>query len=242
MTNQRAVIGDNGPPLTPFEEISTEIADLFQTAKDFCDGEPITSQAMHDDIEKLHDMLHESGKRAEEMRVAEKKPLDDAVKAIQAKYNPLVQDKKGKVALGKEACASLLAPWRNKIRLEKEEAARKEREEAVRIAQEAQDAIRASAGNLAAREEAESLLKEAKAVTRYANRADKAAVTGNRLRSIWLATLKAESDALPAALDYYYDRNPGAFRTLICDLAAADVRSGARDIPGFVVTETKVAA
>lgn len=74
----------------PFTAIKQEIEDLFDEAKNFADGEPITTQDMHDDIERLYDGLHDAGKRLEELRVAEKKPLDDAVQAIQDKYNPLI--------------------------------------------------------------------------------------------------------------------------------------------------------
>lgn len=239
--NPRAVVGNNNPPPTAYERIRETIHDLFDEAKNFADGEPIASQDMHDAIEKLYDMLHDAGKRADEARVEEKKPLDDAAKEIQDRYNLLIgntKSVKGKVVLGKEALGTLLTPWRNKVAAEKEAAARAAREEADRIAREAEAAIRASAGNLEEREKAEELLAEAKQVERFAKRADKAATTGTGLRTIWHCTLEDEG----AALDWAYGRDPGAFKALVQSMAEGVVRGGMRSVPGFRVHDERVAA
>lgn len=232
----------NLPPKThnmdPFLLIKQEIEDLFDEAKNFADGAPIDSQDMHDAIEKLYEGLHEAGKRADAMRVEEKEPLDKQVQAIQDKYNPLIQPKKGKVALGKDALGVLLAGWRKKIADEKAEAARKAREEADRIAAEAQAAIRSSSGNLEARVEAEELLAQAKQVERFARRQDKAATTGTGLRTVWRAEPQDES----AALDWAYGRDAARFIALVQQIADEAVRGGARSVPGFRVWDDKVAA
>lgn len=222
----------------PYTIVKHEIEDLFDEAKNFADGEPIDSQGMHDAIEKLYDGLHEAGKRADDLRVEEKKPLDAAVQAVQDKYNPLIQPKKGKVALGKEALGTLLAAWRKKLADEKAEAARLARVEADRIAAEAQAAIRASSGNLEARVEAEELLEQAKKVERFAKRADKAATTGTGLRTIWRCTLEDEAKAL----DWAYGRAPERFNELVQSMAEETVRAGMRSVPGFRVWDDKVAA
>lgn len=230
------------PPKThnqdPFIVVKQEIEDLFGEAKNFADGEPIDSQEMHDAIEKLYDGLHEAGKRADALRVEEKKPLDAAVQDVQDKYNPLIQPKKGKVALGKDALGTLLAAWRKKLADEKAEAARQARIEADRIAAEAQAAIRASSGNLEARVEAEELLEQAKKVERFAKRADKAATTGTGLRTIWRCTLEDEAKAL----DWAYARAPERFKGLVQSMAEETVRAGMRSVPGFRVWDDKVAA
>lgn len=230
------------PPRThnhdPFALIQEEIQNLFDEAKNWADGEPISSQPMHDEVERLCDMLHDAGKRADAMRVEEKRPHDEAAQAVQDKYNPLVQAKKGKVALGKEALGVLLAAWRKKVADEKAEAARLARIEADRIAAEAQAAIRASVGNLAAREEAEAMLKEAKAADKRAKRDDKAATIGTGLRSVWRAELVDEEKAL----DWAFKRAPEAFRALVQGQADTVVRAGMRSVPGFRVWEDKVAA
>lgn len=236
---------NGGPPLddtpTAYETVKQEIEDLFEEAKHWADGEPITSQDMADAITTLHDSLHEAGKRADDARIAEKEPLDKAVKEIQDRYNKLIGNTKttgkGKVVLGKESLQTLLTPWRTRIAAEKEAAAKAAREEADRITREAEAAIRASAGNLEEREKAEVLLKEAKQVDRWAKREDKAATTGTGLRTIWHADLVDEG----AALDWAYGKAPERFKEVVQQMANEAVRSGLRSVPGFVVREERVA-
>ena len=234
-TNPRAVIGNNRPP---HEILFDEIQELFDEAKNWADGEPITTEQQHDAVTKLYDGLHDAGKRADELRKDEKKPLDDEIKAIQDRYNPYIQPKKGKVDLGKAALGDMLAKWRAAVAKKKEDEARKAREEADRKAAEAQAAIRASSGNLAEREAAEAMLKEAKQADRFAKRQDKAATTGTGLRSVWVAT----PTDWEAGLDWAYGRDYVRFRELVQQMANEAVRTGARSVPGFVVTEDRVAA
>jgi len=224
----------NNPPA--YLQVFDEIDDLFDTARDFADGEPIETEAMHDTISSLRDQMHELGKRADELRVEEKKPLDEQVDAIQKRYNPYIQPKKGKVDLAKAALADLLAAWRKRVLAEQQEAARLARIEADRIAAEAQAAIRATSGNLEARVEAEELLAHAKDVERQARRADKAATTGTGLRTVWRAELTDEA----AALDHYYPLYREQFLGLVRGYAEADARGGVRAIPGFRVYDEKV--
>ncbi|PDT76945.1 hypothetical protein [Sinorhizobium sp. BJ1] len=233
--NPLAVKGHNQ---SPFDIIRQEIEDLYDEARNFADGEPIASQEMHDAIERLRDSIHDAGKRADALRVEEKRPLDEQVKSIQDRYNPFIQPKKGKVDIAKSALDALLTPWRTRIAQEKAaEAARvAEAAEAARVA--ATEAIRASSGNLAEREAAEELLADAKKLERQAGRANKAATTGTGLRTVWKAELVDEA----AALDWFYGERPDAFRELIQSLADESVRRGVRKVPGFNVVEEKRAA
>lgn len=236
--NPLAVRGHNAPPPSDFDIIRQEIEDLYEEAKNWADGEPIASQEMHDAIEELRTQLHDAGKRADALRVEEKKPLDEQIKAIQDKFNPLIQPKRGRVDMAKSALDALLTPYRTRIAQEKAaEAARvAAAAEAARVA--ATEAIRASSGNLAAREEAEELLADAKKLERQAGRANKAATTGTGLRTVWRAELVDEA----AALDWFWGERPDAFRELIQSLADEAVRRGVRKVPGFVVRDEKVAA
>lgn len=236
--NPRVHLGANGgPPLDPFEAASTEINDLYDEAKNFADGEPIASAEIAEAITKLHDSLHEAGKRAEALRVAEKKPLDDAVEACQAKWNPLVQPKRGRVALGKEALAALLTPWRARIAEEKAARAAAAAEEAARLEVEATAAIRASSGNLEAREQAEEILATAKEAKKFAKREDKRATTGTGLRTVWVT----EIEDAEKALDWAFAESPERFTALALELAEGAVRTGRRSLSGFKVEERKVA-
>lgn len=233
--NPLAVIGNNQPPHVA---IFSEIEDLYEEAKNFADGEPIDSQELADAITVLREAIHTAGKKADALRVEEKKPLDDQIKAIQDRYNVYIQPKRGKVDKAKAALDDLLTPWRNRIAQEKAAEAAKAAAEAEAARLAAQEAIRTSSGNLAAREEAEELLADAKKLERTAKRADKAATVGTGLRTIW----KAEIVSLEQALDWYYGERPDAFRELIQSMADTDVRNGVRKIQGFRVFDTKGAA
>lgn len=114
--NPLAVKGHNQ---SPFDLIRQEIEDLYEEAKNWADGEPIASQEMHDAIERLRESLHDAGKRADALRVEEKRPLDEKIKTIQDAYNPLIQPKRGKVDLAKSALDALLTPWRTRIAQER---------------------------------------------------------------------------------------------------------------------------
>lgn len=233
-----AIIGDNkGPALDPFADVTKTIDDLFQTAEDFCDGEVISSQKMHDAIEKIHDELQVAYNVAEKLRKEEKKPHDDKAKAVQSKFNPYIQDKKGKVFLGKQACQTLLAPWRKKIADEKAAAAERARIAADAAKLEAEKAIQESAGNLTERVAAEEQLAHAKSLDKGAKRANKDATTGLGLRTVWLTEIvDAEK-----ALDWAYRRDPQAFTDLVMSMARSAVHGGMREISGFKITEDKVA-
>lgn len=236
--NPRAVAGNNQ---SPYERIKTEIEDLYAEAKNFADGEPIANQEQADAVTELHDSLHAKGKEADDLRAKEKEPHDKAAAEVQARFNLLIGNTKttgkGKVVLGKEVLAGLLTPWRNAEAAKKEAIARAAREEADRIAAQAQAAIRASAGNLEAREDAEQLLRDAKATDRDAKRADKAATTGTGLRTIWHCKLEDEV----SALEWAYSRAPEQFIALVQSMAEGVVRSGVRAVPGFAVTSERIA-
>jgi hypothetical protein len=233
-----AGLGHNAPPEPAYLAIFEQIDDLFAEATNFADGEPISSQPIADAMTELHDKLHALGKQADELRVEEKKPLDEAVAAVQARFNPYIQPKKGKVDLAKSALGALLTPWR----AAKTAAAQVE---ATRIAAEAeaatlaaQEAIRQSSGNLAARADAEELLLDAKKLEKTASRSWRAATVGTGLRTSYRADLVN----IDEALDHYWKTHKSSFEDMVRELAAADVRFGVRTIPGFNVVEVKSAS
>ncbi len=242
-----AIAGHNGgPPLDDasandnqpqYITIFTEIDDLYDEAKNWADGEAISSQEMHDAIEKLYNGLHEAGKKADDLRKADKKPLDVKIDEIQKLYNPYIQPKKGKVDLAKSTLGALLAPWRQKVADDKAAIAAKQASEAAEAKRLAEEAIRSSSGNLAAREEAEELLADAKKLERGAKRADKAATTGTGLRSVWVTTLVDEE----AAMEWAWGRAKSEVLAVAQRNAEEAVRGGVRSLPGFKIEEQKVA-
>lgn len=221
--------------ITPFDEITLRIDELYDEAQNWADGKDITSQEQHDAVEKIRDAIHEAGKAADALRVEEKRPLDEQVQAIQDRYNPFIQPKRGKVDRAKAVLGDVLAAWRKKLADEKAAAAAAAAREAEEKRRTAEEAMRASRGDLAAREEAEELLADAKAAGKQAAKAGKAATTGTGLRTYY----RAELADFEAAARHYWSRNRDAFEELVTKLAERDVQAGKRDIPGVRVVEEK---
>lgn len=192
--NPVAVAGHNSPPEpTPYEAAAARIADLFQQARDYLDGEPIATQGQADDVSALMRMLGEEIALANKNRVAEKKPFDDAAAEVQDRWNTLIGETKkvtGTAILAVQACKKALEPWLKKLADEQAAAAKAAREEADRQRAAAEAAIReADAANLAAREAAEAKIREAEAAERAARTAEKAKPhAGNYGRAAHLRT------------------------------------------------------
>lgn len=233
--------GHNNPPKpTPYEAIKLHIDDLMETAQGFLDGEPVTTQAMADEVGKLLAAAREAEKAAEAQRKIEVKPFDDGKAEVQARYNPL----KAKCSLASDTAKRALAPFLAAEQARKDAEAAEARRVANEKAAAAQAALRAAAAtDLAARAEAERLLKDASRAERDANRASKGkamAAGGARsvsLRSVWTPTLTDPA----AALKHYRTAQPEALKAWLIDQAGKDVSSGIRSIPGFNITEEKVA-
>ena len=245
LENPRAVMGGNNPPeLTPYEAIKLHIDDLMETAQGFLDGEPITTQAMADEVGKLLDEARKARLSADEQRKVEAKPHDDAKKAVQTRWTPLSDEKTGKCALIAATAKKALAPFLAAEQAKKDEIAAEARREADRKAEEAQAALRAAnATDLTARANADALLKDAGKAAKAATRAgkDKAMAAGGSrsvsLRTVWSASL---SDSVKA-LKHYKATRPEDLKAWLLEQAERDVSSGMRAIPGFNISSEQVA-
>jgi hypothetical protein len=234
----RLSIGGNNPP--PRELHALHIEELMEQAQGFLDGEPIANQAQADAIGTLLGMLRQAKSGAEEQRKIEAKPFDDGKAEVQAFWIPL----KGRIELAEDIAKKALAPFLAAEEARKQAEAARAREQARRAQRAAQEALQAaSTPNLAAREEAERLLTEANKADKAANRAEKAkpmaAGLGRSvsLRSRWTATLTDSAKAL----SHYRERQPEELREWLREQAQRDVNGGARDIPGFSITEERIA-
>jgi len=230
-------IGHNGgPPLepTPFEAAKITIDDIFMEAKAWLDGSAITNEKEAAAVELLLDMARKGKQEADAARKKENGPFDTGKAEVQTRYNPILKRADLIVDAGRKA----LTPWKAAVLAERERVAAAARLEADRIAKEAQDAIRASRGDVEAREAAELLLKESKTVERAAKRAEKSTTTDIGMRSTWTPRIIDWS----AALDWAFEKSPDAFESMTLDLARSAVRGGARTIPGFAIEQIKVAA
>jgi hypothetical protein len=229
------------PNAPPVEVHGLHIDDLYDEAKGILDGAGVKTDADAAMVAKLLDMLRQASKSADEQRKIEKQPHDDAAKAVQSAWKPLLD----KCELASSVCKKALAPFL----AEKEAAQRAEAEKARIAAEQAQkaaaEALRAvQPDDLDAREKAEAAIKEANKASKSAAKLDKSkahAMGGSRaigLRSYWIAELV---DPV-AALKYYREHQPDALKDWLVDQAQRDANAGARNIPGFNLNEDRRAA
>lgn len=83
------------------------IEDLFTQAKGFLDGDPVTSQAVADEIGALLAEIRQAEKAADEARKLENKPFDDGKAEVQERYglSPIsLKEPKTCRQCGKERC------------------------------------------------------------------------------------------------------------------------------------------
>lgn len=244
-------IGHNQPPPelpTPFAIAEKAVNDIYDETTLWLDGHQINSQELADGVANLLAKIREAEKLADDARVAEKAPLDEAIKEIQARYAPLIADTKavkGKTVLAAAACKKALQPWLEAEDRRIREEARIVREEADRQRCEAEKALRASeTANLAGRAAAEELLSAAKKADAAANVAEKqtAKAGGAFGRSAALRTVYVPTITDPVvAVRHYWIVAREKMLTFVSGMIERDIRLGKRKIPGVEITETKVA-
>lgn len=247
--NPRAVVGDNRPPMTPYEVAEKAVNDIYLETTLWLDGHTIDSKELADGVGNLLAEIRKAEKIAENARIAEKAPHDEAIKEIQSRYNLLIGETKtvkGKTVLAAEACKTALKPWLEAEAARIAEEARLKREEADRQLAEAQAALQASdAANLAERAAAEELLGAAKKAETVANKAERVTATagGGFGRAIGLRTVHEVtiSDPVEAARFVWSEAREEMLEFLRA-WAERQVRLGRRGLPGFAITATKVAA
>lgn len=219
-----AGLGHNQPP--PEEAFALAIDDLFSTVA--AAGE-VTTDEQDAQLNAILDDFRKTRKSVDDQRASEKKPHDDAGKAVQARYKPLLD----KCDRGAEEIKRLLTPYRQKKQREKDAAAQKAREEAEAIQKAAQEALGAS-DDLEEQYAAEEALKAAKKLTAQANKIDRSA-KGTTTR--WTAHIEDRRAALNALLPKFPER----FEELIQQLANEACRSGRPQIPGIRYDSEEIA-
>jgi len=130
--------GSNHPPegLDPFEEITDEVEAAIRQLDLVLPrpGEVVKIKAEADKIANSKDRLRELWQKADKQRTVEKTPHDDASKAVQARWRPLVEKDVGTIAVAASRAEKALAAHLKWARAEQE---RIERErEAARLAEE----------------------------------------------------------------------------------------------------------
>lgn len=225
-----AGIGHNGGPTT-FEAFAAAVDDLISEASAVLTGVEVETEEQAEAVTALLTQCKRVAADIEAARKAEVAPYDDAKAAIQARYNTLIGDTKsarGKLVLLRKSIDDVLTGFRTRQAEAKRKAAEAARIEAEAKELAAREAMQASRGDLEARMEAEALVEQAKAAAKVAARADKAATTGNGLRTSYEAQV----------LDYLefgrwaWKHHPDDYHEFLNTLANRLVRNGARDLPG----------
>lgn len=232
-------IGHNSPP--PFEAHSIHIEDLFDEAQNFLDGAKVETQDQADAIGKLLDMLRQSKKAADGQRAIEKRPHDEAAKAVQAKWKPLID----KCELAANIAKKALEPFLEAKEAANRAAAAAARAEAERLAEEArQAAAQVRADDLAAQAQIEEQRKAVAAAERAANRADKvrANVAGGAKAITLRTNYSAEITDMTAFARWAWAHRKSEVEAFFHDLAAREVRTSQAPMPGVLIhTERKAA-
>ena len=219
-------IGGNAPPAS--EAFALEIDELFSLISGST-ATPVTTDEQEAALDDLLDKVRRARKDGDATRADEKRPHDEAAKAVQARWLPLL----ARCDAGVQAIKDALTPYRTAKQRAKDEAAAKAREEAAAKLAEAQAALKAS-DDLEERFAAEEALKQASKLDKVANRIDREA-TG--LRTHW----EAEITDRRAALNHYIKHQPQAFEALLQELADKDARGTRAPVPGVLFHERKTA-
>lgn len=227
--------GHNNPPA--FDAFTMALEDVRLEAGNYLDGSPIQTQAEADNVGRIVAAAKKLRKDADAARAEEKRPHDEAGKAVQAKWKPLL-DQADLIA---SAAQRPLTDYLARLAAKQAEEARQAREEAARKVQEAIEAQRAADGNLEAMEAAAALQKDADKATKEAAKAEKvkAHVEGDGraigLRSYWTSTVGEYS----VVLKWVKENHPDALRAWLAEFAAAQVRAGIREIPGVIIQQER---
>lgn len=228
MDTDRHGIGGNAPPA--HEAFALHIEDLFRTVSDTTEAGAITTDEQEAHLAELLDTARQTKRDADAERAAEKRPHDEAAKAVQAKWKPLLDRCDAAV----DEIKDILTPYREAKQRAKDEAARKAREEAAAKLAAAQEA-RQQADSLEARFATDATIKEAGKLAAAANRIDREA-TGLR------TTYRTEVTDMTAFARWAWERRREEYEAFLTGLAEREGRRGPVPIPGIIVhTERKAA-
>jgi hypothetical protein len=146
----------NNPPASAVH--AATIAELEIELSAWLTGSDITQQAQADELGALLGKMDAARKAAEAALKAERKPHQDAVKALGDEYKPALDKAARCLDVGKAA----LGKWRRHLEAEAAKRAAELRAEQQRLEDQARAALQASGTDLEARAEAEELAEQAK--------------------------------------------------------------------------------
>lgn len=232
-------IGHNSENMDAFEANSTHLADLYEEAKQWLDGEPITTEEQAEALATLDSEIMAVAKALDDQRKDEARPFDEGKAAVQIKYNPFVQPKKGQADLARKAIKEALAPFMIEKERQRQEALEQARLKAEALERDAQEALRnRNASNLNEVAEAESLVKQANAAQKAADKISKetAAIKGEGRAKSLITTYEPKIIDAKAAGRWAWEKEPERFHALILKIAQEQFNIGNRSIVGIEAT------
>lgn len=227
------------PNATPDIAFSMAADDLYAEAANFIDGAPVETQGQADALAKIITDAKQIRKDADAARVEEKRPHDDAGKAVQEKWKPVLAKVEDVIA----AVQKPLTLWLKAQEIEAQRIADEARAEADRLAAEAIAAVKTSGSleDLTATRELQDAAVKAGKIAKQAGKAKSHVQGGGRaigLRTYW----DAEMTDSAAALRWARETHPEQLREFLRELAGKAVNAGAREIPGFTITNQRKVA
>ncbi|WP_414461757.1 hypothetical protein [Hyphomicrobium sp. DY-1] len=115
---------DNSNDLTTFEGMCAQIrGEIFEATRFFAEN-PIASKALADRAENYRGRIAKLGKQADELKKAEKRPLQDLVDAVEAKWKVVITEASSAAMMLKGLVDTFDAAERKRIREEAEAAAK----------------------------------------------------------------------------------------------------------------------
>jgi hypothetical protein len=233
-----AAIGHNIPP-DPAAAFALHLDDLEEQARQFLDGEPVETEKQAEAVSRLLGMVRKAANDADDARKAEKKPHDEAAKAVQSKWKPILE----KADLIAETAKKALAPF-----LRRQEEAQRAAAEAA--AQEARELAEAAA-QTAAQANPESLYDQ----TTLKVRQEAAVDAQKRADRLGKAKPQASGGERAVGLRSYYraeiidpiafgkwawERRRGEYLQFL-ELLAKREATGPKTIPGLIIHEERKA-
>ena len=224
---------------SPFDVAQDAVETVYCEAQHWLDGATVTSQAEADAIGQLLNMARKARKAADEARVIEKKPHDDAADKVQARYKPLL----AKCSAIADAAKKALQPF-----LIAQEAAKREREriarEAAEAAQQAARDAMAARTDLASVETADRLADDAKRADIAARMAAKD--TGRAKGGARAVSLRTHKEGkvtdLRALMAWVWAHDKAAMMGFAESYVAGAVRAGQLDMDGVQIIEVETVA
>lgn len=227
--------GHNMPP--PFDAFSMALDDIYSEASNFLDGAPIENQGQADAVGVILSSVKKIKKDADAKRAEEKRPHDEAAKAVQARWKPLLD----RCDAIETAAKAPLTVYLNRLAVEQREAERKAREEAARKAQEALDAERVAQGSLSAMEDARALQRAADAAARDVAKLSKAkahvagADRAIGLRTVWTYEITDRRELLK----WIMHNDTDALAVFMDEYVRKAVSGGTRWLPGVTIQDER---